>query len=687
MTENWQPGRLRGQFNDAIKELVARKVKAGETEKVEPLEEAPEGARGIERHRPRRAAQEQPRQARRRRGRQGERGQAGGPPRTGQEGRAEARLTRRRQTCQHARHGATELPPNDPLERYVAKRDFERHAPSRRASQREAAQASSPSSSRSTPRAAALRLPARARRRAAVAGRCPRARASTRPTSAWRSTSRTTRSPTAASRARSRRSSTAPARVIVWDRGTWEPVGDPREGMAQGQARLPAARQKLAGLWELVRIAKPGEQAGAVDPVQEARRLGAAAGRLRRRHGAARQRDRQAAAAPRRASASRAATAAARSAGADAAARADAARRRQGRRCRRSSRRSSPRSPQACRRPATGSTRSSSTATALHGAHRRGQGARSITRGGHDWTAKMPALVARARRRSASTRPGSTARSSCSTTNGTPDFNALQNAFDAARSEQHRLLPVRRALLRRPRPAPGAAARAPRSCCRQLLDEHAQRARALQRRLRRRRRPAMLQPACRMELEGVIAKRADAPYVSRRTETWLKLKCQQRQEFVIARLHRPRSGAPREVGSLLLGVHDDERQAASTPAASAPAGTRRPARELQRKLAQLEVDEAAVRGRRRSSRAAGRSARRAASAGSSRSWWPRSTFAEWTPDGQIRHARSRACAPTSRPRAIVRETAQPTLGDCRRRSSRPAKAAVGGIKVHATPSA
>ncbi|MDP9964700.1 ATP-dependent DNA ligase [Variovorax paradoxus] len=36
-----------------------------------------------------------------------------------------------------------------------------------------------------------------------------------------------------------------------------------------------------------------------------------------------------------------------------------------------------------------------------------------------------------------------------------------------------------------------------------------------------------------MNLEDVIAKRLDAPYVSRRSETWLKLKCKQRQEFVV----------------------------------------------------------------------------------------------------------------------------------------------------------
>ena len=49
-------------------------------------------------------------------------------------------------------------------------------------------------------------------------------------------------------------------KVIVWDRGTWEPVGDPREGMAKGKLVFRLHGEKLAGLWELVRIAKPGDR-------------------------------------------------------------------------------------------------------------------------------------------------------------------------------------------------------------------------------------------------------------------------------------------------------------------------------------------------------------------------------------------------------------------------------------------
>ncbi|HLZ84025.1 MAG TPA: DNA ligase D [Caulobacteraceae bacterium] len=44
---------------------------------------------------------------------------------------------------------------------------------------------------------------------------------------------------------------------------------------------------------------------------------------------------------------------------------------------------------------------------------------------------------------------------------------------------------------------------------------------------------AVLRSACRMDLEGVVSKRLDAPYVSGRTETWVKSKCRQGHEVVI----------------------------------------------------------------------------------------------------------------------------------------------------------
>jgi bifunctional non-homologous end joining protein LigD len=65
----------------------------------------------------------------------------------------------------------------------------------------------------------------------------------------------------------------------------------------------------------------------------------------------------------------------------------------------------------------------------------------------------------------------------------------------------------------------------------------------------------MLSHACRMGLEGVVSKRADAPYVSGRTLSWIKSKCTERQEFVIVG-YLPSAAAGRGVRSLVLAYHD-----------------------------------------------------------------------------------------------------------------------------------
>ncbi|RWA64726.1 DNA ligase D [Mesorhizobium sp.] len=65
----------------------------------------------------------------------------------------------------------------------------------------------------------------------------------------------------------------------------------------------------------------------------------------------------------------------------------------------------------------------------------------------------------------------------------------------------------------------------------------------------------MLQHVCRMGLEGVISKRADAPYRSGRGLTWVKSKCTLRQEFVIGG-YLPSDKTGRGLRSLLVGYHE-----------------------------------------------------------------------------------------------------------------------------------
>jgi bifunctional non-homologous end joining protein LigD len=61
--------------------------------------------------------------------------------------------------------------------------------------------------------------------------------------------------------------------------------------------------------------------------------------------------------------------------------------------------------------------------------------------------------------------------------------------------------------------------------------------------------------SCALLLEGSVSKRADRPWVPGRTRDWLKAKCLARQEFVIGGWTDP-AGARHGLGALLLGVHD-----------------------------------------------------------------------------------------------------------------------------------
>ena len=65
---------------------------------------------------------------------------------------------------------------------------------------------------------------------------------------------------------------------------------------------------------------------------------------------------------------------------------------------------------------------------------------------------------------------------------------------------------------------------------------------------------ALFKEACRKGWEGLIAKRADSPYVSSRSRDWLKFKCEKGQELVIGGYTAPQ-GSRVEFGALLLGYY------------------------------------------------------------------------------------------------------------------------------------
>ena len=100
--------------------------------------------------------------------------------------------------------------------------------------------------------------------------------------------------------------------------------------------------------------------------------------------------------------------------------------------------------------------------------------------------------------------------------------------------------------------------------------------------------PEFLEQACSLGLEGIVSKRADAPYRSGRTKLWLKAKCgRQNAEFVVGG-YTPPAGARSGFGALLLGTPRDGQLKYS-----GRLGTGFSSRQLEQLHAQLQRDEIA----------------------------------------------------------------------------------------------
>ena len=177
-----------------------------------------------------------------------------------------------------------------------------------------------------------------------------------------------------------------------------------------------------------------------------------------------------------------------------------------------------------------------------------------FTRNGNDWVAKMPRLAQALKELPIDTGwiDGEIV---VMDRHGMPDFQALQNAFEAGGAEglvfyafdlpflngedlRERPVTERREALRAIIPdAQGQIVR---------FSEAFDAAPG-----------QLIASACRLGFEGVIGKRKSAPYVSHRNADWIKLKCGQRQEFVIGGYTEPK-GSRTGIGALLLGVQDDD---------------------------------------------------------------------------------------------------------------------------------
>ncbi len=149
--------------------------------------------------------------------------------------------------------------------------------------------------------------------------------------------------------------------------------------------------------------------------------------------------------------------------------------------------------------------------------------------------------------------------------------------------------------------------------------------------------------ACRSGWEGLIAKRADAPYTPGRSQNWLKLKCVWEQEFVIGGYTDP-AGSRTDFGALLVGYYEDGRlRYAGKVGTGYSAAT---LRDLGAKLRELESSESPFADARPIPRG---------------THWTRPDlvaqigFAEWTSDGRLRQPRFLGLRDDKRPTEVVRE--------------------------------
>ncbi len=156
----------------------------------------------------------------------------------------------------------------------------------------------------------------------------------------------------------------------------------------------------------------------------------------------------------------------------------------------------------------------------------------------------------------------------------------------------------------------------------------------------------LLRQACREGSEGIIGKHFDSPYAGGRGPWWVKVKCSQRQEFVIGGFTDPQRSRV-GLGALLVGYYGDDGKRLIYAGKVGTGYTRETLLDLRERLGRLEQDESPfAEGSPRDERGV---------------HWVRPrlvaevTFAEWTQHGILRQPRYEGLRTDKKPAECRRE--------------------------------
>jgi len=310
--------------------------------------------------------------------------------------------------------------------------------------------------------------------------------------------------------------------VMIWDHGTWEPEGDPRKGYEEGRLSFRLRGQKLRGSWHLVRTGGRGRD-GAANGKKQSWLLMKSRDEFASDGGGTPD---------------------------------DTPARRK---------KAIPRPEVPEPELATLVTQAPDGDEWVHELKFDGYRllatlhagkATLATRRGNDWTSRMPALAAALARLDVD---GAVLDGELVALDerGVSDFQRLQNslsdgdggglvyyAFDLLHLNGSDLRSS--PLTERKRALAGVFASAPKELAATLrVSEHVVG-----------QGPEFFRKACQLGVEGIVSKRASAPYRSGRGRDWLKVKCTQRQEFVIVGYTDP-GGSRSHLGALLIAVKGD----------------------------------------------------------------------------------------------------------------------------------